>query len=675
MFQVHTKSMSKILPLVIIALLVITLIPTHVEAASYSSQPKAVITFSSDDGYIGVYQNKDVFINRSIPLTMFIITGVVGDSDRMNWTQLHELNEEGWEIGSHTAGAADLTTYNSSNLYAQVVGSKHTLESQGFDVNSIAYPNGVTNNTVTNLIKQHYSCARDVTTAGYVAVGDGDATITVSDFDGLAPTDNLPQMKSWIDAAIANNDWLNIYFHNITADGKFTSINSYYVSDLLDYVKAKVDAGLIRALNFYDGYRAFMDRTQEIRTRTMAINSQTSFFDCSEDAFYNPTLRFTGLTLTNLLVNPSFEEFTTSFPGWNNGAGCLSKTRVSGGYLGTYAGDWKYNAASSSWARSIYQDVLVSPSTIVPGDYVFAYAYIKNIANVTKIGMTLEYYNAAGTMISQTIESNQAITTSWAVYDNRLLTAWSKIPTDCTKVRWRIDVNEFSVGAADGTIRVDGAVLTKITIDPLPVTFDKPPYILRPTAPFVGVMNTSNMSIVMDGATYTHAGSLGDNEYVDFVLPDGMFVGLHQFLPTIGGHGLAYIELVGNRSASISHGKFGTSPADTYRIADYTNASRLRIWERNESITIDSPVSINADVVIDDGTYYILNSAGYEGPYKSVSELMPCVLQDGVNTILTRSEYMGIKMDAAISPFFVIIPLVIILSVIPMVMGLGRKLK
>lgn len=93
------------------------------------------------------------------------------------------------------------------------------------------------------------------------------------------------------------------------------------------------------------------------------------------------------------------------------------------------------------------------------------------------------------------------------------------------------------------------------------------------------------------------------------------------------------------------------------------------------SLTLDnvggkSRLLINADFV-----EIVLDEDGNEVEFEVTPDGIIIEVDAGDYRMMTLSYYRQEQMNNAITPIFAIIPLVIILSVIPMVMGLGRKLK
>lgn len=132
--------------------------------------PEKCVWICFDDGDISVYEKAyPILKERSIPFTMYIIVGQVGNNNfnnlkLCNWDQLREMQESGLvSFGSHTYNmhyleddeAVFLDESNYEIFYEDIKKSKEVLEHElGVEVTSIAYPFGNTSDDVTEITKR-----------------------------------------------------------------------------------------------------------------------------------------------------------------------------------------------------------------------------------------------------------------------------------------------------------------------------------------------------------------------------------------------------------------------------------------------------------------------------------------------------------------------------------------
>ena len=151
------------------------------------SLPERQIVITFDDGFIDVYNNAYPILQKyGYEATFFIIAESIGQSYSLSTSQLEELIDNGWEIGSHSFHHSDLTKAGASSLEVEIQGSKDFLEEKlGVSIQSFAYPYGLVNPSVIELTKN----------AGYTsAVGLGSKT---THFLSTLYFLNRREVKSW----------------------------------------------------------------------------------------------------------------------------------------------------------------------------------------------------------------------------------------------------------------------------------------------------------------------------------------------------------------------------------------------------------------------------------------------------------------------------------------------
>jgi peptidoglycan/xylan/chitin deacetylase (PgdA/CDA1 family) len=218
-----------------------------VRAFSFDHQPLVTICF--DDASQTVYDTAfPILSGEGIPASFYFITNYLDDS----WAaQLKELENHGWEIGSHSKTHPDLTTLNKADLIEEVRQSKASLEAAGVTVTGFAYPYGIgaADRDVLGEVEREYSYARSVTAGENVPIIRQYALFAQTVYSST----NIATMKGWVDTAIKDKKWLIILMHYIDDTGDTYSTPPADLLELAQYIRGKVDAGEVGAVTVREG--------------------------------------------------------------------------------------------------------------------------------------------------------------------------------------------------------------------------------------------------------------------------------------------------------------------------------------------------------------------------------------------------------------------------------------
>jgi len=168
--------------------------------------PKKTVHITFDDGFIGTFEHAwPVLKKNNIPATLFAVSGLLGDSNRWMWQRgfpkraiiskhhLRELSQEGMCIGSHTCTHPRLTEITSQEITEELQKSKKELEDIiGKKVNNFAYPYGLFNKTIQNLVEKSGYQSACSTRSGFNRPGEDPLLLRRIDVFG---TDRLWQFR------------------------------------------------------------------------------------------------------------------------------------------------------------------------------------------------------------------------------------------------------------------------------------------------------------------------------------------------------------------------------------------------------------------------------------------------------------------------------------------------
>lgn len=227
----------------LISFLTLSFLTFYTQAAN-TPQPAfaipAKISIAFDDGLESVYTfAAPAMSDYGFVGTAYVYTKAQNQkySGFMNWSQVSALqNIYGWEVGSHAYSHRDLTTLSSSNVRSELSRSKNDFLAHGISAESFASPFGAYNDTVIDIASDFYNSHR--------TAWDLSNTWPINNYElrakVVSPTTPVVQVKSWIDEAKANSQWLILYFHALTTGTPELDNDDYNINDfkeILDYIK------------------------------------------------------------------------------------------------------------------------------------------------------------------------------------------------------------------------------------------------------------------------------------------------------------------------------------------------------------------------------------------------------------------------------------------------------
>jgi uncharacterized repeat protein (TIGR02543 family) len=240
---------------------------TTAEATNF---PLVSLTF--DDGNQSIYDAGFPILNaQGLPATFYFITDWLTEPWKV---QLRDLQNHGWEIGSHTATHRALDTLSLAEVEVELSQSKAALEAAGLNVTGLAYPYGIGHQypEIVQLTGQYYRYARTVH-PGYNQAPLSPYVLLAQVQDSSV---SLETMKGWVDTAIATNRWLIICMHQVDNTGGVYSISLADLTGLASYIKSKVNAGSIQAVTVQQGFDLYNSSTPPCYTLTLSHNGQGS---------------------------------------------------------------------------------------------------------------------------------------------------------------------------------------------------------------------------------------------------------------------------------------------------------------------------------------------------------------------------------------------------------------
>lgn len=219
---------------------------------------RPLISFSDDDGNVAVMSKwLPIIQSKNIPITLFIVTDVVGSGNTLTWEQLKTLQDDyGCEIASHTLNHTLGAT--KKDFRKVLKASKEKLMANGLKVNGFAYPSGsyyVESVDCSDFCREQYDYA--------VITQSNKNTYPITnsmklDRGGIGSYDEvigstLDEWKAKVDDVYTNGGWFIFMTHIGDKPGGHTDQDTTNIGLLIDYIKSKnIDIVTIR-----EGYEIY----------------------------------------------------------------------------------------------------------------------------------------------------------------------------------------------------------------------------------------------------------------------------------------------------------------------------------------------------------------------------------------------------------------------------------
>lgn len=647
----HTRRLAALglVATLLISSLVMLAPPAAAETASVSIPPierRPIITISADDGHASVYNYAYPILSQyDIVQTFFVPSDYVGKENYVSLEQLLELQAAGWEIGSHGVNHTSLTGLTAADATEQMVLSKERLIAMGLNVETIAYPFGNTSNDISNIAKEHYLAARSVSSVySHVAIEPERVSLSGDDYNGRRMGMQLAELAALIDQAISEGKWLHIFYHTVDTNGNLEEgVEGVSLDSIASYLAAKRDAGLCDVLTFRDAYYRCMAMNTDL-TPAIAINEgYDELINLRRNVLEDMTITFEGVTLDNIVRNPSLESF---------GSGLFTDYTKNGGLTWTTSSDAMDGSQSAKLTADPLQSVpnrgmmsyrvVLAEHGITAGDRVWFGLNVKNISDVQEINVGISWFDAANASVAGGLASTESISSSWERYpsNEHLNSRGAVVPAGAVKARLYLEIKTITDGAENGVCLTDGWWIAKVPYD----TAARPYAGARPMCDYVGTdTKTTDPSVTINGQRYSFEGELATGQTATMSIPYSGILRMTDI--TAGGSGVFRVDIGGTRVLDSIGPEIisvnGTAPDITVTTAPYVGDGKaICYW--GDRITMVSESSVK----------HYTGSGGM------------CVvdLAGGMEQrIVSTTTY---QIDNAMSPLYAVIPVVFVLAVL-----------
>lgn len=211
-------------------------------------QNKGIVTLTFDDGlssqYEVVYPEMQRYKYNGVIFLIANWTGLFEGRELMNFEQAKLMQDNGWEIGSHTLIHKPLITLSEKELEDELKLSKQVLEDEGFKITTLAFPFGDYNEEVVEEAKNYYFASKPLE-EGYNQLDNISFYELKSKI--VMQEDSSEEVCSWIQKASSEQSWLILVFHHVGKEEVRWDISEQRFREILNCIdKTYIDVKTIK---------------------------------------------------------------------------------------------------------------------------------------------------------------------------------------------------------------------------------------------------------------------------------------------------------------------------------------------------------------------------------------------------------------------------------------------
>ena len=213
-----------------------------------------VVSLEFDDGWQDATVAAALLSAHGMHGTFFVISGLLGNPNRLTLADLHQLAADGNEIGGHTVDHPHLTTLSADDQQREICNDRLALLGDGFAVTDLAYPYGQFDATTEQVAAMcGYNSAREVGGAGCAGCPAGEAIPPPDPYrtrtePGATSTTPVETLEGYVTQAEQNGGgWVQIVFHQICDGCGIYGVTADELSQFLDWLAPRAADGTTTA--------------------------------------------------------------------------------------------------------------------------------------------------------------------------------------------------------------------------------------------------------------------------------------------------------------------------------------------------------------------------------------------------------------------------------------------
>lgn len=245
-------------------------IVTNIAKATLDERIKSrsKIMFTFDDGLQSVYNNvTPILTANNQRATVYVITNIVNVcsstssiewcSRYMNWSELANIYNLGWDISSHTSTHPYLSRLDKKDLNTELADSYINLTAHGFirSAKFIAYPYGDYNDNIINAVKSNgYLMGRTIEVRknfSHLSVDDPDDLYYKMTVNYLGNMTTMTYFMSWVNQTIEEKGAMIFWTHDVADNSSGTNISTF--RQMSNYVASRsADVDVVTMSEYYN---------------------------------------------------------------------------------------------------------------------------------------------------------------------------------------------------------------------------------------------------------------------------------------------------------------------------------------------------------------------------------------------------------------------------------------